>query len=214
MAIELELNQAPPPGCPEREALNRTRTWLNCYCVDGPHARLLAYSLIMINISGSHAIQFGKMPMLRLDDYLARNSHQWYKSPMNSHFDVHLCAYVQLIILMAQWRSISGDGHALRQKYREVSTVFLFLLVGKLTSIIHEKGFDVPAAAIAMSDKLQQELNLWVGRYAEEYAYKRNNLSLRILVLNHSETPLSPALLICAYRGNTTQMYFIPFMSF
>lgn len=102
MATELELNRPPPSTCDEREALNRTRTWLNCYCVDG-----------------SHAIQFGKMPMLRLDDYLARTSQGWYKSSeMNTPFDVHLCAYVQLIILMAKWRSTIGHGN-LRQSYRE-----------------------------------------------------------------------------------------------
>ena len=88
MAMELGLNQPPSDPCDEREALNRTRTWLNCYCVDG-----------------SHAIQFGKMPMLPLDDYLARTSRNWYKSsPMNTPFDVHLCAYVQIILIMAQWR--------------------------------------------------------------------------------------------------------------
>jgi transcriptional regulatory protein LEU3 len=88
MAMELGLNQPPPDPCDEREALNRTRTWLNCYCVDG-----------------SHAIQFGKMPMLPLDDYLARTSRNWYKSsPINTPFDVHLCAYVQIILIMAQWR--------------------------------------------------------------------------------------------------------------
>ena len=90
MAIELELHQPPPSTCNERESLNRTRTWLNCYCVDG-----------------SHAIQFGKMPMLRLDDYMARNSRHWYKSSfMNIPFDIHLCAYVQIIILVAEWRSV------------------------------------------------------------------------------------------------------------
>lgn len=89
MALELELNQPPPDSIDERERLNRTRTWLNCYCVDG-----------------SHAIQFGKMPMLRLDDYVARASRHWYRSSrMNAPFDVHLCAYVQIIILMAGWRS-------------------------------------------------------------------------------------------------------------
>jgi hypothetical protein len=46
------------------------------------------------------------MPMLRLDDYVARNSRHWYKtSSMNIPFDVHLCGYVQIIILVAEWRS-------------------------------------------------------------------------------------------------------------
>jgi transcriptional regulatory protein LEU3 len=94
MAIELELDQPPPPDCDERQALNRTRTWLNCYCVDG-----------------SHAIQFGKMPMLRLDGYLARTSQDWYRSSlMNIAYDIHLCAYVQMIVIMARWRSLVADG--------------------------------------------------------------------------------------------------------
>lgn len=91
MALELELNLPPPPDCEEREALNRTRTWLNCYCVDG-----------------SHAIQFGKIPMLRLDDYMARISKDWYRSSsMNTAYDVHLCAYVQIILMMSKWRSVN-----------------------------------------------------------------------------------------------------------
>jgi transcriptional regulatory protein LEU3 len=93
MATELGLNQPPPPDCDEREALNRTRTWLNCYCVDG-----------------SHATQFGKLPMLSLDDYLARTSRNWYKeSPLNTPYDVHLCAYVQILIHMAKWRTYLRD---------------------------------------------------------------------------------------------------------
>jgi len=145
MAIELELNQPPPSTCNERESLNRTRTWLNCYCVDG-----------------SHAIQFGKMPMLRLDDYLARHSRQWYKSSsMNLPFDVHLCAYVHIIIIVAKWRSIMAN----EQK---------------------PVDFDVVASVLETEAKLSQELALWVEAYAEEFSYL--------------------PLLICAYRGNTTQM--------
>ncbi|TFK42647.1 fungal-specific transcription factor domain-containing protein [Crucibulum laeve] len=131
MAMELELNQPPPAGCDEREGLNRTRTWLNCYCVDG-----------------SHAIQFGKQPMLRLDDYVARKSRNWYKlSPMNTAFDVHLCAYVQIIILMAEWR------HAMN--------------VGLNSS----SGFDAVASTLQTQEKLSQEWELWVDAYAEEYSF-------------------------------------------
>jgi hypothetical protein len=91
--MELGLNQPPSEASDERQekqSLNKVRTWLNCYCVDG-----------------SHAIQFGKMPMVRLDDYLARTSQVWYRSSsMNSAFDVHLCAYVQILTIMAQWRNL------------------------------------------------------------------------------------------------------------
>ena len=94
MALELQLNQPPPADCEEREQLNRMRTWLNCYCVDG-----------------SHAIQFGKIPMLSLDDYLARHSREWYRSsPMNLPYDVHLTGYVHIILIVAQWRSTAIGG--------------------------------------------------------------------------------------------------------
>lgn len=51
------------------------------------------------------------MPTLRLDDYLARNSSNWYKSsPLNTPYDVHLCAHVQMIVHMANWNvSIKAD---------------------------------------------------------------------------------------------------------
>jgi len=130
MAIELELNQPPPITCSERESLNRTRTWLNCYCVDG-----------------SHAIQFGKMPMLRLDDYLARHSREWYKtSSMNLPYDVHLCAYVHIIIIVAKWRAT-------------------------MATEPKPSDFDVVASVLETDAKLSQELALWVEAYAEEFSY-------------------------------------------
>ncbi|KAF9532237.1 hypothetical protein CPB83DRAFT_807430 [Crepidotus variabilis] len=125
MAIELELNQPPPPGCDAREALNRTRTWLNCYCVDG-----------------SHAIQFGKMPMLRLDDYIARNSADWYRSSsLNTPFDVHLCAYVQMILHMAKWREFT-----------------------KCT----EEPEEVIVGAMQMHTTIELEMDKWAGLYVAE----------------------------------------------
>ncbi|KAJ3726150.1 fungal-specific transcription factor domain-containing protein [Lentinula raphanica] len=129
MALELELHLPPPSDCDEREALNRTRTWLNCYCVDG-----------------SHAIQFGKMPMLRLDDYMARTSQDWYRSsPMNTPYDVHLVAYVQILIIMAKWRSVVQ---------RESNS---------------QDGLDVVQFAIETERQITKEWSLWFGRYEEEY---------------------------------------------
>ncbi|KAJ7740684.1 fungal-specific transcription factor domain-containing protein [Mycena maculata] len=125
MAIELGLNQPPPPLCDERESLNRTRTWLNCYCVDA-----------------SHAIQFGKMPMLGLDDYVARSSQDWYKSSkLNGPFDVHLCAYVNIILLMAEWRRTAEKG---------------------------KKKLDIIASAVQTQNKLSLELTHWVLRFEQE----------------------------------------------
>lgn len=74
MAVELGLNQPLPADYNERESLNRTRTWLNCFCVDV-----------------SYATQFGKMPMISFSDYLVRNSRNWHRSsPLISPFDLHL----------------------------------------------------------------------------------------------------------------------------
>ncbi|KAL0572941.1 hypothetical protein V5O48_009031 [Marasmius crinis-equi] len=133
MAIELELDQPAPPHCDFRESLNRMRTWLNCYCVDG-----------------SHAIQFGKMPMLHLDDYLARTSQDWYRSSMNIPYDVHLVAYVQMIYIMSSWRKIVFEGD-LKTKI--------------------QNGFDIVGAAIETEDTLSREMAHWVLRYAEEYRH-------------------------------------------
>ncbi|KAF8894525.1 fungal-specific transcription factor domain-containing protein [Infundibulicybe gibba] len=131
MAIELGLNQPPPASLPEREQLNRTRTWLNCYCADG-----------------SHAIQFGKIPMLHLDDYLARQSRTWYRSSrFNTPYDVHLCAYVHIILIMAEWRS------SMRQ-----------CLADNMSS-------DILATAIQTEQRLSQEISIWVDVYAEEFTY-------------------------------------------
>ncbi len=57
--------------------------------------------------------------MIRLDDHMALHSQNWYcSSPMNQPFDVHLCAYVQIIVIMARWRKgIEGN---LRQRIRDV----------------------------------------------------------------------------------------------
>lgn len=111
MAIELGLNQPLPPDNDERESLNRTRTWLNCFCVDG-----------------SHATQFGKMPMIPLNDHLARNSRDWYQnSPLASPYDVHLCAYVDILLVFADFRSTVGTDNL----HERVNEVYCFLICGK-----------------------------------------------------------------------------------
>ncbi|KIM80774.1 hypothetical protein PILCRDRAFT_822045 [Piloderma croceum F 1598] len=95
MAIELGLNQPFPPGCDERESLNRTRTWLICFCVDG-----------------SYATQFGKMAMIPLNDHLARNSRHWYQSSaLTSPFDIHLCAIVDIHLVFADFRKAVSQGN-------------------------------------------------------------------------------------------------------
>jgi len=105
MGIEIGLNQPLPAGCDERESLNRTRTWLNCFCVDV-----------------SYATQFGKMPMISLNDHLARTSRNWYRSSaLSSPFDIHLCAYVDILHVFADFRSAVDEGN-LRERVNEVNS--------------------------------------------------------------------------------------------
>ena len=104
MALEIGLDK-PPTGPDIRENLNRTRTWINAFCVDG-----------------SHSTQFGKMPMVRLDDYLVRhNVRTWYMSLDNAPYDIGLCAYAELLLHMMQYRETIGPWDSLADKYREVS---------------------------------------------------------------------------------------------
>ena len=89
MAYELSLNLPPHDTMDDREKLNRTRTWLNCFCVDG-----------------SYATQFGKVMSISQDDYVARTSRDWYMlSPLNQLTDIHLCGYVHANVVMCEFRA-------------------------------------------------------------------------------------------------------------
>ena len=117
MAIELGLNQPFPPGCDERESLNRTRTWLICFCVDG-----------------SYATQFGKMAMIPLNDHLARNSRHWYQSSaLTSPFDIHLCAIVDIHLVFADFRKAVSQCNQ-RKNVDEVGYIVTHYVRSLLTS--------------------------------------------------------------------------------
>lgn len=70
----------------EREVLNRTRTWLNIY-----------------NLDRSASAQLGRPASIRADPIIrscnARAGRQawWKSSPVNDKFDLHLCAYTDLL---------------------------------------------------------------------------------------------------------------------
>lgn len=103
MAQEIGLDK-PPTGTDIRENLNRTRTWINTFCVDG-----------------SHATQFGKMPMVQLNDYLVRKSvRTWYTSLDSAPYDIGLCAYAELLLHMIQYRRGMGPQDVLQQRLKEV----------------------------------------------------------------------------------------------
>lgn len=104
MAQEIGLDR-PQTSADIRENLNRTRTWINAVCVDGSHATL-----------------FGKMPMIKFDDYLVRrNVRTWYMSHNNTPYDIALCAYAELLLDMLKFRNTIGPIDSLADKFREVS---------------------------------------------------------------------------------------------
>jgi transcriptional regulatory protein LEU3 len=103
MALEIGLDK-PPTGTDLRENLNRTRTWINAFCVDG-----------------SHSTQFGKMPTVKLNDYLVRQSvRTWYTSLDSSPYDIGLCAYAELLLHMMQYRKTIGLTDDLANRLSEV----------------------------------------------------------------------------------------------
>ncbi len=139
--------------------------------------------------------------MISLDDHMAVHSEGWYKaSRKNLPFDVHLCAYVQIIVIMAQWRKCIGEGN-LRQRIRDVGSPCIMCQAFHFNFI---QGFDIVAAAIETEERLDRELQLWVSRYDEEYSYNRK--SVTYLIFNDYSTLRVLALQICAYRGSTTHM--------
>ncbi|KZT69158.1 hypothetical protein DAEQUDRAFT_811600 [Daedalea quercina L-15889] len=94
IAQDLKLDSPPPPGLPERERLDRARTWFQVVCVDA-----------------STSVQQGKAPVLQGSDYVARALATWFRaSPLNSPHDLYLCAFADLALLVARlWRAIGAD---------------------------------------------------------------------------------------------------------
>jgi transcriptional regulatory protein LEU3 len=155
MAFELGLNQPLPPGCDERECLNRTRTWLTCFCVNG-----------------SYATQFGKMSMIPLNDQLARNSRNWYRSsPLICPFDIHLCAHVDILLLFADFQAVVGRG-SLQKRVSEVILHFVLLYI-TINWLL--QGFDVVFIAIQFDEKLSECGKYWVRRFAADPRSQRKS---------------------------------------
>lgn len=157
LALELELQKPLPSGMVStREGLNRIRTWLNLLCVDA-----------------SHAVQFGKVPMLQLmDDYVARTCDEWYIHELNTPFDVHLTAYVKLLIIMSRWKILLeeyGRGH--------LPGVSATHSLGVELGLKNLKDFDIIQESIHTQEALQTELDVWVARYNEELIYRRKRCS-------------------------------------
>ncbi|KAA1471074.1 hypothetical protein DENSPDRAFT_776190 [Dentipellis sp. KUC8613] len=157
MAIELALHKPPPTDCDEREVANRIRTWLNCFCVDG-----------------AHATSFGKLSMTPTDDIVSRTSRDWHiSSRFNLPFDIHLVAYVDILLIMEQFQKEIGRN---------------------LLPERNAKGLDIVAKCIDYDEKLAAMMEFWVQRYINDpnnnpmCNYRGNNTQmisayLRLVVL-------------------------------
>jgi len=76
----------------EREIHNRTRTWM-----------------ILFNLDRSTSTQLGKPSTIR-EDFITQ-SDEWYKSSQYNHpYDIHLCAYSQLLRMVAKFHTQIYDG--------------------------------------------------------------------------------------------------------
>lgn len=91
---DLKLNEPPPLTLPERLRLDRTRTWFQVVCIDA-----------------STSVQQGKPPVVQGSDYVERALATWYRcSPLNSPYDLYLCAFTDLALLVAKlWKAIGAD---------------------------------------------------------------------------------------------------------
>ncbi|KZT54039.1 hypothetical protein CALCODRAFT_527825, partial [Calocera cornea HHB12733] len=80
----------------EREILNRYRTWQICF-----------------NLDRSAATQLGRPTAIR-EDYIIRHSANFYKrSKYNHPYDIHLCAYTNLLRIMARFlEAVYSDPNA------------------------------------------------------------------------------------------------------
>ncbi|KAJ7860084.1 hypothetical protein B0H14DRAFT_3624646 [Mycena olivaceomarginata] len=72
----------------ERELLNHMRVWMICF-----------------NLDRTIAAQFGKPTTIKEDYILRHGSNDWYKkSPYNTVYDLHMCAYTVLLRVVTRFR--------------------------------------------------------------------------------------------------------------
>ncbi|KAF7373049.1 hypothetical protein MSAN_00512400 [Mycena sanguinolenta] len=142
LATDLNLHQAPidvainSNETEQRELLNRTRVWMICF-----------------NLDRSAATQSGKPPTIKPDSRMKRRSDDWYQmSPYNSVYDMHLCAFTGLLLIVA-------DFH--HDVFFDPSTPF-----GR------NKYVDVRSVALAHSARLAVLSHKWTNRFAQASASK------------------------------------------
>ncbi|KAK7028388.1 hypothetical protein R3P38DRAFT_3189883 [Favolaschia claudopus] len=142
LATDLNLHQVPNPkaikGNPkqERELLNRTRVWMICFNLD--------------RSSATHILRYG--------------SGDWYKkSQFNTKYDVHMCAYTALLMVVARFHDD------------------IFSDASSPTGL--NKHVDFRSVTIAHDAKLTAFSEEWSRRFAEDSdpEDKKSNLRCKML---------------------------------
>ncbi|THH32747.1 hypothetical protein EUX98_g1452 [Antrodiella citrinella] len=116
LATDLNLHQVSPvkptSERQEREMLNRTRLWLNCY-----------------NLDRSTATQYGK-PYSIKEDYVIHTSANWYtQSKYNGPYDIGICAYTAMLRVVSRFHDqvfsdlSSPSGLNLQLDFLELTTL-------------------------------------------------------------------------------------------
>ncbi|KIJ22679.1 hypothetical protein M422DRAFT_196896, partial [Sphaerobolus stellatus SS14] len=133
----------------ERERMNRTRTWLNCW-----------------NVDRSSAVQFGKPTGLE-EDETVRGAKAWYRSGINKasgdKYDVHLVAFTELLMIMTRFHERVGVAGA---KVR-------FLLFLFLNMFIDNDGLLLQRDLRAATEATEAELQAW--RDAADWSYEHES---------------------------------------
>ncbi|KAF8187951.1 hypothetical protein K438DRAFT_1834414 [Mycena galopus ATCC 62051] len=137
LAMDLNLHQVPSNKFKgnekqERELLNHMRVWMICF-----------------NLDHSIAAQFGKPTMIKEDYILQDGNDDWYKkSPYNTVYDLHICAYTALL--------------------RVVTSFHDDVFSNPLSPSRLNKHVDFRAVAIAHDAKLTAFMEEWSKRFTEE----------------------------------------------
>ncbi|KAJ7348619.1 fungal-specific transcription factor domain-containing protein [Mycena albidolilacea] len=152
LATDLNLHQVPSnkdkgKERQEREQLNRTRVWMICF-----------------NLDRTMATQFGKPPTIKEDYILRHGNEDWYKkSPYNTTYDLHMCAYTALLRVFARF-------------YDEIFS-------DPTSPSGLNKRIDFRSVTIAHDVKLTAFMEEWSKRFAEDSDANDRKCAVRVKFL-------------------------------
>ncbi|KZT69157.1 hypothetical protein DAEQUDRAFT_765701 [Daedalea quercina L-15889] len=111
IAQDLRLDEQPPVDLPEREKLNRLRTWFE-----------------VVSIDSSNSIQKGRPAMIHRNNFTYQMSGVWYRcSPLNSPYDIYCGAYADLMLFVSNlWGPIGAASMNLQDDANVIDTILAY----------------------------------------------------------------------------------------